>query len=355
MKQISNLELKQYLDEIISCNAFELHKSEETQDGYDVYIPYMMNDALECYLILKHASLTGTYRAEMKEEMSVELVDAERGTAAIFHQGPELVFTVWFENCYFEQQFYRYDQIGHFWVEGEEHWRRLVYMIGTICDKYSYMGCQACNDLELELIPLMGFAPFRHFSPIHDSLDAYYEEDSEGTYCMQSLAKEAGDHWFASLVTMYRILPMKRYTKQVLARAMQSPRRACLYERIFRLVEEASKQYPERIYPEHIAKDIQNQREMVIHNMKEYGYSGEYPLFHKGDIQVLAMEEHPFTILEWEHYSFKVQFMISEIQNGKQMLQSKGNHGYAKNAGFFRKKGNRGWIARSLDQVPGSL
>ena len=35
---------------------------------------------------------------------------------------------------------YRYHEIGHFWRDGAEQWRQLVYMIGTIREKYRFLG-----------------------------------------------------------------------------------------------------------------------------------------------------------------------------------------------------------------------
>ena len=67
-----------------------------------------------------------------------------------------------------------------------------------------------------------------------------------------------------------------------------------------------------------------------------YSKTEEY----KGNRQVLVMEEHPFTIseLEYENYGFKIQYMISEVDDVK--------NEYLLNAGFFAGKGRRGWIEK---------
>ena len=49
------------LAEIFEHQVFELHLGEERGRKTDFYIPYMMNDALECYLVLRDAWMTGDY------------------------------------------------------------------------------------------------------------------------------------------------------------------------------------------------------------------------------------------------------------------------------------------------------
>lgn len=341
MWRIDSVELKQYLDEIVSCDAFELHKTELADGKQEFYIPYMMNDALECYLILANGTMTGTYDTESDMEISVELLDTDQGPAAIFRQGDTSVFTLWYEESFCECRCYRYDQIGHFWAAGEEHWRRLVYIIGTICDKFRYMGETVCNEKEQELMALMEFAPFRYYSPIHESLDAYYDETEAGIACMKRLAEEAGDREFLRLIKLYEIIPFKTHTARYLANAMQKPKRNLLYQLIYEKVAEAASEYPEREYPDGLHERIKAARNEVQERMCSEGFAGTYPLFHKKNLQVLAMEEHPFTILESEHYGFKIQYMVSEVEgDGKE---------YPLNAGFFKKKGNRGWIRKDTE------
>lgn len=54
-------DFRKCIGELIDCNAFELqlHTNENSQT--DCYIPYMMNDALECYFVLKDCKMTGEY------------------------------------------------------------------------------------------------------------------------------------------------------------------------------------------------------------------------------------------------------------------------------------------------------
>ncbi len=337
METITRAELQAYIEEIIACEAFEFHRSKDSSGVQSFYIPYMMNDALECYLMLADGHMTGEYRPEIEAAVTADFMDTDAGPAIIFRQGTENVFTVWYQSCFRVLECYRYDQIGHFWVKGEEHWRRLVYIVGTIYDKFNYMGDSVCNEKEQALMPLMEFAPFRYFSPIHDSLDSYYEESEAGFACMKALAEEANDGAFLRLMKLYELSPFKTWMAKLLANAMQSPKRNRLYQLIFEKIREAASEYPERTYPDGLHKKIKNMRGEVQEQLLSDGFTGTYPLFHKENIQILAMEEHPFTILESEHYGFKIQYMVSEVKK-------RDRSGHLLNAGFFKKKGNRGWI-----------
>ena len=57
----------------------------------------------------------------------------------------------------------------------------------------------------------------------------------------------------------------------------------------------------------------------------------------KENIQVLVMEEHPFTIMEWDHYKFKLQFMVSKCE--APIVNRR-------NSGFFRGPKRKGWIVK---------
>lgn len=89
---------------------------------------------------------------------------------------------------------------------------------------------------------------------------------------MVQLAKEAEDKNFAFWLSLYRILPCKGLCTRLLAGRMRKEKRCRLYQR--------------------------------------------------EGMQVLAMEEHSFTILESEQYRFHIRFMVSETKQA--VLEAKG-------------------------------
>lgn len=332
MQLLSTEMLQQYLSEICSCHALEVYA-----DGDKVYIPYMMNDALECYMCFSDAQLIGQPQPSYDGESSFELIQDSK-SGIIFRQGTQNVFTLWYNSAHQHLQCYRYDQIGHFWVSGQEHWRRLVYILGTIYDKYCYMGDEVCNPEELELLKLMEFAPLYHYSPIHEPLDDIYPNTLEGIHAMRSLAREVNDRNFLLLLDIYHRFPIS-IIKNLLQRVLNRPARIPLYERLFHKIETASRRYPERDYGEERNRHIVDARNTLSQNLLSQGYVGEYPVFQKDALQIVAMEEHPFTILESSNFPFRIQLMESETRNGDQRI----------NAGFFRKRGNRRRIVKMED------
>ena len=48
--------------------------------------------------------------------------------------------------------------------------------------------------------------------------------------------------------------------------------------------------------------------------MLEDGFEGTYPEYYKKQMQITVTEEHPFTVsmLEFEDFVFRVQFMVSK-------------------------------------------
>lgn len=330
--------LLEYLEELIACDALELVRNSESNPE-NIYIPYMMNDAVECYLILKGCKVTGDMPERIPQGTSLQSTEngSKRGIIFCLPDGSRI--SLWFLECEKVMELYQYHQIGHFWMKGQEQWRQLVYMIGTIFDKYTYIGETACNAEERELLPLITFAPFRYWSPVHEDLESRYPDAVAGIQCMQKLAQEAGDRAYKRMTGVYlflfrlRILPMGLLTRK-LARALNKPARTALYELIYNKVYKASAQYQERDYGETLNKKIREKRSRVEQELKMQGFSGEYPLFQKENEMILATEEHPFTVLESEDFSFRIQLMVSKTRNANPTL----------NAGFFDGNDRSGTI-----------
>ena len=325
MEMLYNFE--KCLNELVDADSLELQSHTHASGQTDYYIPYMMNDALECYFILENAQMKGTFLPDAKSQ--VQLITDTDTPALVIRQNEENVCTLWFETVQKKLQYYRYHEIGHFWVKGQEHWRRLVYIIGTIYDKYHYIGNFTCNALEQELLLLMEFAPFRYWSPIHESPDDIYPDTMEGIESMKALCKEANDSSYLRLLKIYERLPLP-FVRKYLTKALNSPKRAALYELIFKKVNEASLSYPERDYGASLNQQIRDKRKKLTEELLAEGFTGSYPLFHRENTQILVMEEHPFTILEWDHFKFGMKLMVSKTSKPCSSL----------NTGFFDGKGN---------------
>lgn len=341
------------LAEIFRYQVFELCR-EENKKQTDYLIPYMMNDAVEDYLVLKNCRLVGNYlkEAELAKEVqsgqevpetTAELVREPEKYVLIVHQGREHVFTLHFQGIEENVKYYQYHRIGHFWVKGQEQWRQLVYIVGTVYDKYAYMGEQACNEKEMEFLRLIEFAPFRFWSPIGESLEEKYPTTYEGVETMKNLACEAKDTSFAAWIWLYQRLPFG-WMENCLSRKLLSPKREKLYELVFDKVKAASEMYPERDYGKKSNQEMIKKRKEVHQALISKGFCGTYPWYEKENTLVFVTEEHPFTLMEAEDFVFRVQFMVSEC--GKYRITGK-------NCGFFHGKHREGYILseRELNQL----
>ena len=84
---------------------------------------------------------------------------------------------------------------------------------------------------------------------------------------------------------------------------------------------------------------IKQERTRIQEELHRRGFQGEYPRFYKKGMEILAAEEHPFTLgfMEWEKFDFRIRLMISEDSSGKA-------RDLGLNGGFFKGKGREGRI-----------
>ena len=317
---------------VVECQVFELCGPFEEQSSVCYYVPYMMNDAVENYLVLKDCRLVGEFLEDSKLPQDAQVAEHEDGYVIAVRQGSENAFTLYFKEIEERIQFYRYHEIGHFWVEGEEQWRQLVYITGTMHDKFSFLGETACNELEKRLLHLIEFGPFLHWSPVHSSLEEDYPESEEGLCTMEYYAKKAGDTLYLKWIRWYRSFP---WLRKKLAGLLLDVKREALYQTIYADVKKASQQYPDRVYTRELQELVNRTREQVDLDLKKQGYDGLYPDYVKENRKIHVTEEHPFTILEWNHYKFRVRFMVSECEKSSENQF---------NSGFFHGQGRKGWI-----------
>lgn len=336
------------LAEIFQYQVFELCEEpvEKKEESGKIYlIPYMMNDAIEDYLILENCRMVGEAVKEEqvgRMELSARISGGEGAYVLVVRQkilssGEENVFTLHFEKIRECRTCYQYHEIGHFWMEGQEQWRRLVYMAGTIYDKFAYVGEDVCTEGELELLRLAEFAPFRNWSPVRESLEEKYPATYEGIDCMEQFAEMAKDHRYLLLLRLYRRFP-SRFLEQWLTKALTSPNREQLYEIILRAMEAESATYAKRDYGTAFHREIEEKRRQAEQRLIREGFAGTYPKYHRGELEIIIVEEHPFTVMEWDHFQFRIYYMVSQVKRQTKCCNQ------VRNRGFFRGRGRKSWI-----------
>ena len=322
------------LAEVFRNQVFELCTADGEEGTLEYYVPYMMNDAAESYFMMEECHITGEYQPEETENTSAELITEETGYALIVRQASGNVFTLWFANLRWKEHFYQYHGIGHFWRKGQEQWRQLVYMAGTLHDKCVYLGDEACSEKEKALFHLIEFGPFRKWSPIQEDLEEKYPPTYEGIDCMRQLAREAGDWKYERLLCVYKKFPF-RWLETWLSRRLEKPSREALYQLIYEKIRAASCEYPVRRYQEEEQYRIDVCRQEADTFLRGKGFQGTYPEYYKESMWIQAAEEQPFTILESSDYVFRIYFMISERKKGR----------CGRNSGFFHGRGRRSRVA----------
>ena len=121
----------------------DLTSKREVPQGQDIRLVYLMNDAVESFLVFRDARMTGEYHADYEGELEASLNKQGEEFVLVVRQG-DTVVTLFFETLDLEVHLYEYAYTGHFWVEGYEYLRQLEYRFAILRDKYDYLGAEYC-------------------------------------------------------------------------------------------------------------------------------------------------------------------------------------------------------------------
>lgn len=315
MEQIFN-----FILELSENGVFEIWSP---KDSSEVYIPYMMNDALECFIVLEDSVKVGEPREDLKAETKASVHKAEDGRyVLVARQGEENTYTVFFSCGHLEKRYYRFDGICHFWEKGQEHWGQLVYTIGTMFDKYAFLGKESCNRQERYLLALIEYAPFRAYAPAKQLFEELYNTTRRGILRMIAVSVRAGDYFFAIANLPYLVWP-NSVMQNFLSKRMRHVRRYGLYTFLYQKTMEAAEKYPERFYGDNTLLSC---RKKLHQHLLQQGYEGNYPDYHNGNRFVRVVEERPFTIMDWEDFVLRQRLMVSECKGRRKGF----------NLGFFQ-------------------
>ena len=297
----------------------------QTESG-ELRLIYLMNDAVESFLVLKNARMTGNYVRDYEGEFegSVEKADRDLCEAEyilVIYQGRN-VFTVFFEDILLETHLYNYGELGHFWVKGYENLRVMEYQIAILRDKYEYLGEKyplkiygpmylklmtnaLPTEQERKLAMLRDFPPLNYlFYPAVPEkyivpVDNPWEVTAEALAVMQELATEAGDEKLGKMLRRYEKTPDISNAKKIagmLCRSSHLPVITLLGEKI----REAASVYPDR--------DFGRKQNKYLHELMEKAERRKEEL-EAENVQTLIYREEPF-IYDCDSISFQVYLMI---------------------------------------------
>mgnify|MGYP002644411398 FL=1 len=150
------------LQELLEQEQFELIFPERSISGQpDIRLVYLMNDAVESFLVFHNARMTGEYRPDYEGEISASVSFEDMEYILVVHQGDSVV-TIFFEDLLTDVHLYNYGEIGHFWMKDYEYLRQLEYRLAIMRDKYDYLGGEYCTPEERKLAMLVDFPPLNY-------------------------------------------------------------------------------------------------------------------------------------------------------------------------------------------------
>lgn len=300
-----------YIFELCENGVFEIWSPDNSNQ---IFIPYMMNDALECYIVLEDAVKVGEPQNELKAQTQVMVHQEENGRfVLVAKQGDENTYTLFFSRAHLEKKYYRFDGICHFWDKGQEHWGQLVYTIGTMFDKYAFLGEESCNREEKYLLPLIEYAPFRAYAPAKQLFEELYDTTRKGTFRMMCVAIKAHDFLFAIENVPYLLFQNSKL-QQWLTKKLRNIKHYALYNYLYEQTMAAASKYSDRVYKEY---DLEGSRKQLEKELFAKGYEGSYPDFQKENKYLRVVEERPFTIMDWDDFVLRKRLMISECNGRK--------------------------------------
>ena len=160
-KNKENVENQAY--QISQERALEMLEELLEQDQFELLLPeyklvYMMNDAVESFLVFHGARMTGIYQDDYEGPLDASVTYENGEYVLVVHQDDSVV-TLFYQSLSVEVHLYNYGEIGHFWVEGYEYLRQLEYRIAILRDKLEYLGPNSAHRQKQKLAMLEQFPP----------------------------------------------------------------------------------------------------------------------------------------------------------------------------------------------------
>ena len=245
----ANTEEWKRFDRIFEENVLELGFDEQKNE---IYLVYMMTDAIESILVLEQAVMTGEFDRQYEGECSGSITTLEDGNYMLaVRQGKDNAFTVRFQAIHCEETLYDYHKIGHFWMKDYEILRHLTYQIGLIYEKAVFMGESYCNRKERALLPLYDLAPLRKYFCVYWEENESFSSTTEAVDTAIHNASVIRDKSLVHLFKKYRLFVDKDrqnsivcgYYERKIMKALAQAKHWKFIKQLFVLIQDAAKDY----------------------------------------------------------------------------------------------------------------
>ena len=317
------------LQELLEQEQFELiipeqpdtrQHSEMTEEnrGQDIRLVYLMNDAVESFLVFHNARMTGEYRPDYDGEILASMSYDDTGYILVAHQG-ESVITIFFEDLLTDVHLYDYGEIGHFWVKDYEYLRQLEYRLAIMRDKYDYLGEEYCTPEEQKLAMLVEFPPLNYccYPAVPEKYIVPRVEPwvptEEAIAVMEELAEEAEDKSLQKVLKVYREHPKRNRAKKIAAMLHQN-----VHAEVVDLLDEKLRKAVSGYEKRSFGKEMDVRCQQLMHKVEER----RQQLQKEGKDSVILREE-PFEIAK-DSIGYQVHLMIWEkgILNRRVKIES---------------------------------
>ena len=306
----------QKLAQLLGQDQFELlfpDKDVENQD--EMRLVYLMNDAVESFLVFSGARMTGHYQKDYEGELDATLSQEDGEYVLVVYQG-ETVVTIFFQDLSLEMNLYNYGDIGHFWVKGYEYLRILEYRLAILSDKCEYLGEKATSDTERKLAKLVHFPPLnytcypavpaKYIVPMEDP----WNPTEEAMDVMEELVKEAGDKSLLWWLQRYRRYHGKRMSRWI-ARLLHREKHVAVVDLLNKKLAKEAENYPRRDFGEKFNQKYQNILKKAEKRKAELESNGQ---------KVTLVREEPFAVAR-DSVDFKVYLMIWKEKQGDSVVE----------------------------------
>ena len=291
------------LEELLEQEQFELLFSEGSSD---IRLVYLMNDAVESFLIFRNARLTGTYENAYEGPLKSSLSREEDEYILVVWQG-ENVVTLFFKELDLEVHLYNYGEIGHFWVPGYEYLRQLEYRIAIARDKLEYLGAEFCTEKERELVQLADFPPLNYCC--YPAVPRQYIVPKEEPWTpapaafsvMEKLIEEVQDKSLLRLLHIYKKFSTP-FMAKIFARALHRSKHGAVIDTLTEKIKKEAGNYPDRSFGGEADKQLNSLLSKAKKLQEKLAQDG---------IKAEVLREEPFTTAR-DSLDFQVFLMVWE-------------------------------------------
>ena len=103
------------LAQLVEVEQFEFLAPKDSSNNWRLV--YLMNDAVESFLVFHGARMTGIYQDDYEGPLDASVTYENGEYVLVVHQDDSVV-TLFYQSLSVEVHLYNYGEIGHFWVEG---------------------------------------------------------------------------------------------------------------------------------------------------------------------------------------------------------------------------------------------